>query len=90
MMRDLQVSEIQIDEQWAFVGKTPKHVTPDDPKETIGEMWLYVAAPPELVYTPIAVTSETGLSFPLYHPRRKFRNSASSGREPHRADVRCG
>ena len=32
-VRDLQVTEAQFDEKWAFVGKKQKNCDPDDPKD---------------------------------------------------------
>ncbi len=42
MMRDLQVNQIELDEQWDFIGKKQKHVAQGDPAE-MGEVWLFVA-----------------------------------------------
>jgi IS1 family transposase len=42
MMRDLQVGVIQMDEQWAYIGKKQKRVRADDPRE-MGDVWLYIA-----------------------------------------------
>jgi IS1 family transposase len=41
-MRDLQVNDIQLDEQWSFVGKKKKRVTMADPEE-FGDNYLYIA-----------------------------------------------
>ncbi|HXR34943.1 MAG TPA: IS1 family transposase [Candidatus Binataceae bacterium] len=42
LMCDLQVSTIELDEQWDFISKKQKHVTFNDPKEK-GDVWLFVA-----------------------------------------------
>jgi len=41
-MRDLQVSVIECDEQWDFIGKKQKRVKQDDPEE-MGDVWLFIA-----------------------------------------------
>lgn len=42
MMRDLQVGIIELDEQWAFIGKKQKRVKQDDAPE-MGDVWVFVA-----------------------------------------------
>ncbi|MBI1817212.1 MAG: transposase [Deltaproteobacteria bacterium] len=42
MMRDLQVNTIELDEQWAFIGKKQKQVKNGDAPE-LGDVWLFVA-----------------------------------------------
>ena len=42
IMRNLQVPLIELDEQWDFIKKHPKHVAAEDP-EDVGEIFLYVA-----------------------------------------------
>jgi IS1 family transposase len=42
MFRDLQVSVVELDEQWSFVAKKQKRVTPEDPEE-YGDAWLFCA-----------------------------------------------
>jgi IS1 family transposase len=42
MMRDLQVNQIELDEQWDFVAKKQAHVAQGDPPEC-GDAWLFVA-----------------------------------------------
>jgi IS1 family transposase len=42
MMRNLQVSQIQIDDQWTFVHKKEKRLAASDPREW-GENWLFLA-----------------------------------------------
>lgn len=42
MMRDLNVSTIELDEQWSFVAKKQKRVTIEDP-ETAGDAYLWIA-----------------------------------------------
>lgn len=42
LMRNLQVSTIELDEQWAFIGKKQKRVTDDDPLE-MGDCYLFLA-----------------------------------------------
>jgi IS1 family transposase len=42
MMRDLQVNQIELDEQWDFIQKKQKRVRSDDPAE-FGDVWLFVA-----------------------------------------------
>ena len=42
MMRNLQVNLIQMDEQWAFIGKKQKRVRKDDPRE-LGDCYVWIA-----------------------------------------------
>lgn len=42
MMRDLEVSTIELDEQWDFIGKKAKRVKTGDPDE-YGDVWLFIA-----------------------------------------------
>ncbi len=42
MMRDLQVNLIELDEQWDFVAKKPRHVKDGDP-ESYGDAWVFIA-----------------------------------------------
>jgi IS1 family transposase len=42
MMRGLNVAAVELDEQWAFVGKKQKRVCHDDPAE-MGDAYLFVA-----------------------------------------------
>ena len=43
-VRDLQVTEAQFDEKWAFVGKKQKNCDPDDPKDQDkGDQWDHTA-----------------------------------------------
>ncbi|MHB8381860.1 MAG: IS1-like element transposase [Candidatus Binataceae bacterium] len=42
MMRDLQVNQIELDEQWDFIQKKQKRVQTGDPAE-FGDVWLFVA-----------------------------------------------
>jgi IS1 family transposase len=42
MMRDLQVGVIELDEQWAFIGKKQKRVTREDSAEK-GDCYLFIA-----------------------------------------------
>lgn len=42
MMRGLSCSVIELDEQWAFIGKKQKRVTEDDSPE-MGDCWLWIA-----------------------------------------------
>ena len=49
-MRDLQVNQIELDEQWDFIQKKQKRVQTGDPSE-FGDVWLFVA----LASTPKAV-----------------------------------
>lgn len=42
MMRDLEVSTIELDEQWDFITKKAKRVQTGDPQE-YGDVWLFVA-----------------------------------------------
>ncbi len=42
VMHDIQVSIIELDEQWAFIGKTAKHLTQEDAPE-LGDVWLFAA-----------------------------------------------
>src|SRR6202167_3458753 len=42
LMRDLQVNQIELDEQWDFIQKKQKRVRSGDPSE-FGDVWLFVA-----------------------------------------------
>ena len=42
MMHDVQASTIELDEQWAFIGKKQKRVKQDDASE-LGDVWLFCA-----------------------------------------------
>jgi IS1 family transposase len=42
MMRDLNVGLVELDEQWAFLGKKQKRVLSTDP-EAYGDVWVFVA-----------------------------------------------
>jgi len=42
LFRKLNVGVIELDEQWAFVGKKQKQVQPGDPPE-LGDIWLFIA-----------------------------------------------
>ena len=42
LMRDLQVSTIELDEQWSYIGKKQKRVSDEDSAEK-GDTWLFVA-----------------------------------------------
>jgi IS1 family transposase len=53
MMRNLQVATIELDEQWAFIGKKQKHVTDSDSPE-LGDCYLFTA---------IAATQKAVLSY---------------------------
>ena len=53
LMRNLQVSIIELDEQWAFIGKKQKHVTDYDSPE-LGDCYLFTA---------IAATQKAILSY---------------------------
>lgn len=53
MMRDLQVSTIELDEQWAFIGKKQKNVTDYDSPE-LGDCYFFTA---------IAANQKTILSY---------------------------
>lgn len=40
---DLDCEDIQVDELWCYVGKKQRHVTKDDDKSRVGDMWTWVA-----------------------------------------------
>ncbi len=42
MMRDLQVSRIELDEIWSYVGKKQRKVTPDD-DDMVGDQYTFIA-----------------------------------------------
>lgn len=42
LMRGLNVAAIELDEQWAFIGKKQKRVDPDDPHDA-GDAYLFIA-----------------------------------------------
>lgn len=43
MMRDLNCTDIEIDEIWGYVAKKQKHVQDDDNPKVVGDQWTYVA-----------------------------------------------
>jgi IS1 family transposase len=42
-MRDLDSHEIQVDEQWTFVGKKQRHLRPGDDEKRMGDFWIWSA-----------------------------------------------
>jgi IS1 family transposase len=42
-LRGLQLTHVQVDEIWAYVGKKQRHVTDTDDATRVGDMWTYVA-----------------------------------------------
>jgi IS1 family transposase len=42
-MRDLSCEQIQVDEIWSYVGKKQRHVSKDDDKSRVGDVWTWVA-----------------------------------------------
>jgi len=46
-MRDLPCRRIQVDEIWAYVGKKQAHLTREDDRSRLGDMWTFVAIDPE-------------------------------------------
>jgi len=67
IMRDLQVSLIQLDEQWDFIKKKQKRVKAED-SEDVGDTWLYVA---------LASVEKAVLSFMVASARRRPRTGSS-------------
>ncbi len=51
-MRDLQSERIQVDEIWAYVGKKQRHVTSNDNRAAVGDMWTFVALDPDTKLVP--------------------------------------
>lgn len=51
-MRNLQSERIQVDEIWAYVGKKQRHVTSNDNKARVGDMWTFVALDPDTKLVP--------------------------------------
>jgi IS1 family transposase len=59
LMRNLQVSRVEMDEQWSFIKKKQKRVVLGDPDE-VGDCWLYVAfAPVEKTYISYLIGKRT-------------------------------
>lgn len=42
-MRDLPCAEVQVDEQWTFVGKKQRRLTKTDDQSRMGDFWLWAA-----------------------------------------------
>lgn len=51
-MRDLTSERIQVDEIWAYVGKKQRHVTSNDNRSQVGDMWTFVALDPDTKLVP--------------------------------------
>lgn len=51
-MRDLPSERIQVDEIWAYVGKKQRHVTANDNRAEVGDMWTFVALDPDTKLVP--------------------------------------
>lgn len=51
-MRDLPSERIQVDEIWAYVGKKQRHVTANDNRAAVGDMWTFVALDPDTKLVP--------------------------------------
>jgi IS1 family transposase len=43
LMRDLPLTHVECDEIWAFVGKKQRHVTAEDDRTQVGDVWTFVA-----------------------------------------------
>src|SRR6202035_1669948 len=41
-MRDLELSQVQVDELWCYVGKKQRHVEPSDDATQVGDKWVWV------------------------------------------------
>jgi IS1 family transposase len=51
-MRELACRRIQVDEIWAYVGKKQAHLTREDDRSRLGDMWTFVALDPESKLVP--------------------------------------
>jgi IS1 family transposase len=51
-MRDLPCRRIQVDEIWAYVGKKQAHLTREDDRSRLGDMWTFVALDPDTKLIP--------------------------------------
>jgi IS1 family transposase len=51
-MRELPCRRIQVDEIWAYVGKTQAHLTEDDDRSRLGDQWTFVALDPDTKLIP--------------------------------------
>jgi IS1 family transposase len=51
-MRQLSCERIQIDEVWAFGQKKQRHITENDDKNRVGDMWTFVALDPDSKLVP--------------------------------------
>ena len=51
-MRELPCRRIQVDEIWAYVGKKQAHLTREDDRSRLGDMWTFVALDPETKLIP--------------------------------------
>ena len=51
-MRDLPCRRIQVDEIWAYVQKKQRHVSADDDRSRVGDVWTFVALDPDTKLIP--------------------------------------
>jgi transposase-like protein len=51
-MRNLECSQIQVDEIWGFVAKKQSSVGPEDNRDAVGSMWTFVALDRETKLVP--------------------------------------
>jgi hypothetical protein len=51
-MRELSCRRIEVDEIWAYVGKTQRHMTPLDDPRRLGDQYTFVALDPESKLVP--------------------------------------
>ncbi len=51
-MRELPSCRIQVDEIWAYVGKKQAHLSPQDDRGRLGDMWTFVALDPDTKLIP--------------------------------------
>lgn len=66
-MRELACRRIQVDEIWAYVGKKQAHLTREDDRSRLGDMWTFVALDPETKLIPTyRVGKRTGANARLF------------------------
>jgi len=64
-MRNLNSSEIQVDEIWGFIGKKKKHASASDRALGLGDVWTFIALDPQSKIIPSFVIGNRD----MYHTR---------------------
>jgi hypothetical protein len=63
-MRELPCRRVQVDEIWAYVQKKQRHVTANDDKARVGDMWTFVALDPDTKLVPAYRVGKRGCRCP--------------------------